>query len=140
VCSSDLCVGYFLNIIFPFRNRFYFIFFKLNMIISLLLLYYFLYQTSQAPVKLNIELNLFELISTIFVMFSIFYDIVFISKSLVSAEKKSKVSITNYLGEIFLIYFLIFGIWNIQNRINRLFEKHIMSLEMNNITPSTNNT
>jgi len=56
-----------------------------------------------------------------FAMFCMFYDLYFVSKSLVLSETNKPVSFYDYAGPFFLIWFFPIGVWFIQPRINRLF-------------------
>ena len=58
----------------------------------------------------------------LFSIFCIFYSIWFIAKSLKMVEKWNHVEIGDYIGDFFLVWFLVIGIWFIQPRINRLFD------------------
>jgi hypothetical protein len=57
-----------------------------------------------------------------FSIFCIFYSIWSISKSLKMVERWNHVDLGDYIGEFFLVWFLVVGIWFIQPRINRLFD------------------
>ncbi|PYX58241.1 MAG: hypothetical protein DMG76_09630 [Acidobacteria bacterium] len=57
----------------------------------------------------------------LFAMFCLFYDLYFVSKSLVMAETSKPVSFYDYAGPFFLIWFFPLGVWFIQPRINRLY-------------------
>ena len=50
-----------------------------------------------------------------------FYDLYFVSKSLVLAETNKPVSFYDYAGPFFLIWFFPIGVWFTQPRINRLY-------------------
>ncbi len=56
-----------------------------------------------------------------FAMFCLFYDLYFVSKSLVLAETNKPVSFYDYAGPFFLIWFFPIGVWFTQPRINRLY-------------------
>ena len=56
-------------------------------------------------------------------MFCMFYNLYFVSKSLVLAETGKAASFYDYAGPFFLTWFFPIGIWVVQPRINRLFEK-----------------
>ena len=49
------------------------------------------------------------------------YALYFLSKLLVMVEKRRKVNFKDWIGTFFAAYFLIFGIWFLQPRINRIF-------------------
>ena len=49
------------------------------------------------------------------------YDLNFISKNLVLAEKNDKVKIEEYIGPFFALWFFPIGLWFIQPRVNSLF-------------------
>lgn len=60
-----------------------------------------------------------------FAGFCMFYLLYFVSKSLVLAESAKQVSFYDYSGPFFLLWFFPIGIWIVQPRINRLYERHI---------------
>ena len=60
---------------------------------------------------------------SLFCMFCIFYCLYFNAKSLKAVELQKPVTFSDYAGEFFLIWFFPFGLWIIQPRINKLFEK-----------------
>jgi len=64
-------------------------------------------------------------------MFCMFYDLYFVSKSLVLAETSKPVSFYDYAGPFFLMWFFPIGVWFTQPRINRLYA------ERKNAEPST---
>jgi len=51
-------------------------------------------------------------------MFGMFYALVFCAKNLVMAERQQRVSFTNYVLPLFLIWFYPIGVWLIQPRVN----------------------
>lgn len=59
----------------------------------------------------------------LFAMFCIFYCLYFIAKTMKAVEWQRPVTFSDYAGEFFLLWFYPVGIWFIQPRINRLFEK-----------------
>jgi hypothetical protein len=56
-----------------------------------------------------------------FAVFCLFYDLYFVSKSLVLAETRKPASFYDYAGPFFLIWFFPIGVWFTQPRINRLY-------------------
>jgi len=60
-------------------------------------------------------------------MFSGIYMLYFSAKTIRSAELKRRASISDYIGEFFLIWFYPIGIWFIQPRINRIAEHRLSS-------------
>jgi hypothetical protein len=54
-------------------------------------------------------------------IFCLLYDLNFISKNLVLAEKNDKVKIEEYIGPFFALWFFPIGLWFIQPRVNALF-------------------
>lgn len=56
-----------------------------------------------------------------FAVFCMFYDVYFVSKSLALAEQSTRVSFPDYRGYLLGMWFIPFGIWFIQPRINRLY-------------------
>jgi hypothetical protein len=58
-----------------------------------------------------------------FAMFCMFYDLYFVSKSLVLAETSKPASFYDYAGPFFLFWFFPIGIWIVQPRVNRLYSE-----------------
>lgn len=58
----------------------------------------------------------------LFSMFCMFYCLYFIAKSLKSVELQKEVTVSDYLGDFFLIWFFPIGIWVIQPRVNKIFD------------------
>jgi hypothetical protein len=56
----------------------------------------------------------------LFSMFCIFYILYFVSKTIKTVELKRNVTFSDIIGDFFMIWFLPFGIWIIQPRINRI--------------------
>jgi len=56
-------------------------------------------------------------------MSCMFYNLYFVSKSLVLAETGRAASFYDYAGPFFLTWFFPIGIWVVQPRINRLFDR-----------------
>lgn len=76
------------------------------------------------PVRdLSPELGAFFLIVPLHLcsMFCIFYCIYFIAKALKAVELQRPVVLGDYIGEFFLIWFYIVGVWIIQPKVNKLF-------------------
>ena len=57
-----------------------------------------------------------------FAMFCMFYNMYFAAKTLKLAERQAPVRTGDYIGDFFLLWFFIIGIWFIQPRVNRLAE------------------
>jgi hypothetical protein len=57
----------------------------------------------------------------LFSMFCIFYCIWFVAKSLKTVELQRRVSFSDYVGEFFLVWFFVVGVWLLQPRINKMF-------------------
>lgn len=57
----------------------------------------------------------------LFVIYSMYYCIYFCAKALKAVEEQKPVELIDYLGEFFLIMYLIVGIWFIQPRVNKIF-------------------
>ncbi len=64
-------------------------------------------------------------------MFCIFYSMYFISKALRSVELQRNVTLNDYIGEFFLIWFYFVGIWILQPRINKIFHPEEQDLYNN---------
>ena len=60
----------------------------------------------------------------LFATYCMFYLLYFVSKNLVLAESGKPASFYDYSGPFFLLWFFPIGIWIVQPRINRLFERH----------------
>ncbi|MGH9795805.1 MAG: hypothetical protein ACRD5G_13620 [Candidatus Acidiferrales bacterium] len=73
---------------------------------------------------LNLRPSLFALILPfhLFAMFCMFYNLYFVSKSLVQAETERHASFCDFAGPFFLLWFFPLGVWFIQPRVNRLYE------------------
>lgn len=61
----------------------------------------------------------------LFSMFCIFYCLYFNAKTLKAVELQRPVTFNDFAGEFFLLWFYPIGIWIIQPRINKIFEKKI---------------
>lgn len=61
----------------------------------------------------------------LFSMFCIFYTLYFVAKTIKTAELQRKVGFGDFAGEFFLLWFYPIGIWFIQPRVNRLYDKEI---------------
>lgn len=63
-------------------------------------------------------------------MFCMFYDLYFVSKSLVLTERGRPVSFCDYARPFFLLWFFPIGIWIVQPRINRLYAERRNNREL----------
>ena len=70
------------------------------------------------PMSLSLALFIY-----LFFMFCIFYCLYFIARALKAVELQRPVSIGDYIGEFFLLWFYMIGVWIIQPRLNKLFIK-----------------
>lgn len=59
----------------------------------------------------------------LFSMFCIFYSMYFVAKTIKTAELQRKVGFGDFASEFFLLWFYIIGIWIIQPKVNKLYEK-----------------
>ena len=59
----------------------------------------------------------------LFSIFCMFHNIYFVAKTLRTVELQRQIRSDNYIGELFLVWFLPIGIWFIQPRINRIVEE-----------------
>lgn len=57
----------------------------------------------------------------LFCAFCMFYCFYFIAKCLKAVEKQKDVTVGDYIGEFFLLWFWFVGVWLIQPKINKLF-------------------
>lgn len=65
----------------------------------------------------------------LFSMFCIFYTIYFAAKTLKTVELKRKVGFGDFIGEFFLLWFNFIGIWIVQPKVNRLYEKNKTTID-----------
>ena len=63
-----------------------------------------------------------EMIPFIYLMYATINSLSFPAKVLNSIERNREVSLSDYIGDFFLIVFLPIGIWFLQPRINRILE------------------
>jgi len=56
----------------------------------------------------------------LFSMFCIFYCLYFAARTIKTAELQRPVTVSDYIGEFFLIWFFFIGVWILQPRINKL--------------------
>lgn len=61
----------------------------------------------------------------LFAMFSIFYSIYFVAKTIKTAELQRKVVFGDFAGDFFLLWFYFIGIWFIQPKVNKLYGKEV---------------
>ena len=114
-------MGSFLNSIAPLELRLKMRFFRFALVYPAL--YLLLFATAFESNKLVLTLLIFPL--HFFAMFCLFYNLHFVSKSLVTVETGKPALFYNYAGPFFLLWFFPIGIWIIQPRINRLYaEQH----------------
>lgn len=109
-------MGSFLNSVTQAPNRLNIWSFRLALIypaVYLIAFFLFVSQRSGMP-ALVIPFHLFA-------MFCMFYDLYFVSKSLVIAETGHAASFYDFSGPFFLLWFFPIGVWIIQPRVNRLF-------------------
>lgn len=111
-------MGSFLTSIISEPQRLPLRYFRLSLIYPAIYVTYFfsVFSASRPPSALIVPFHLLA-------MFCMFYNLYFVSKSLVIAETGRAASFYDYSGPFFLTWFFPIGIWAIQPRINRLFEK-----------------
>ena len=56
-------------------------------------------------------------------MFCIFYSIYFVAKTIKTAELQKSTRFGDFIGEFFMLWFNFIGIWIIQPKVNKLYEK-----------------
>lgn len=57
----------------------------------------------------------------LFAFYCVLFDLYFVSKNLLMAEKQGDVAFSGYAGAFFLLWIFPIGVWFLQPRINRLF-------------------
>jgi len=62
----------------------------------------------------------------LFSMFCMFYMLYFCSKTIKSIELNKQVEFSDYVGEFFLLWFYIIGIWILQPKINKIYSEKII--------------
>jgi hypothetical protein len=76
----------------------------------------------------------------LFSMFCVFYCLYFNAKALKTVESQQLVTFSDFIGEFFVIWFFPIGIWILQPRINKLFDKTlIFDIFKNNYTHKNTN-
>ena len=82
--------------------------------------------TTIEPLNMRLFGLIFGLIVPIhlFSMFCIFYCLYFNAKALKAVEWQRPVTFGDFAGEFFLLWFYPIGVWIIQPRVNKLFEKN----------------
>lgn len=65
------------------------------------------------------------LIPHLFSMACVFYCMGFAAKALKTAELQRKVSFSDYAGDFFLIWFFPIGIWILQPKINKIYNREL---------------
>ena len=65
----------------------------------------------------------------LFSMFCIFYCLYFAAKTIKTVELQREVTFSDFVGEFFLIWFHIIGIWILQPRINKMVREHDDNLQ-----------
>jgi len=110
-------MGSFLTSIIAKPQRLPIRYFRLTLIYPAIYVAFFFttFSASKPPSALIIPFHLLA-------MFCMFYNLYFVSKSLVLAETGRAASFYDYAGPFFLTWFFPIGIWVIQPRINRLFD------------------
>jgi hypothetical protein len=111
-------MGSFLTSILAEPQRLPLRYFRVSLIYPAIYVAYFftVFSASKPPSALIVPFHLLA-------MFCMFYNLYFVSKSLVIAETGEATSFYDYAGPFFLTWFFPIGMWVIQPRINRLFEK-----------------
>ena len=65
----------------------------------------------------------FILIIHLFSMFCIFYCLYFVAKTYKSVELQREVKFGDFVGEFFMVWFLMIGIWILQPKINEMLDQ-----------------
>jgi hypothetical protein len=112
-------MGSFLNSMVDSKLRLNFGLFRIAVIFPCLYLPFF----DAAFVSLTPSLLFALLPFHAFAVFCLFYDVYFVAKSLALAEASQRVSFPDYRGYVLGLLFFPFGIWFIQPRINRIYDR-----------------
>lgn len=56
----------------------------------------------------------------LFAMFCMFYTMYFVAKTIKTVELQREVSFSDFVGEFFLIWFYVIGVWILQPKINKI--------------------
>jgi hypothetical protein len=60
----------------------------------------------------------------LFSMFCLFYCIYFVAKTIKTVELQREVSFSDFIGEFFLTWFFMIGVWLLQPKINKMRKEH----------------
>jgi len=65
----------------------------------------------------------------LFSMFCIFYCLYFVAKTIKTVELQREVTFSDFIGEFFLVWFHLIGVWILQPRINKFMQNYDESLQ-----------
>ena len=89
--------------------------FKISILFPFIYLFYVLYRMITIG-DINMPLHFLAMLSSL-------YATVFAAKTLKSAELNKNATVSDYLGEFFLIWFFPIGIWVLQPRIQKIIDE-----------------
>lgn len=112
------------NINMPLTKFKFLLFFPLLHLIGLILFVVMLISDISHGINPNIPFLTILFLSHLFALYGMLYCFYFIAKTLKSVEWRRTVTMSDYLGEFFLLWFYPIGIWFIQPRINKLFNSN----------------
>lgn len=118
--SYLLLLGIALHKIIGFKKNIGYYFFVSSMIYSLLYSVFLVAISGLVPAMINYIDFSNIIIFHLFAMFANINAFRFDAKLISSIEKNKKATLNDYLGDFFLLWFLPFGIWVIQPRINKI--------------------
>lgn len=126
-----LTIGFKLNSLLPRELKFKTGFYKFSVIFPLGYMFFLYLSMGSLSTNLsgdgNLNPALFPIIFVLhlFTMFCIFYILRLSAKILKTFENQEKTSFGGYAGEFFLMWFFPLGIWIIQPRVNKIYEKYL---------------
>jgi len=65
----------------------------------------------------------------LFSMFCIFYCLYFVAKTIKTVELQREVTFSDFIGEFFLVWFHLIGVWILQPRINKFVQNNDENLQ-----------
>lgn len=101
----------------------FFFFYPLLYLPMVLVLFFIVFISGQRGTSFNPAFIAIIFPFHLFAMFSMLYVMYFTSKTLKTAEVQRPVELSEFIGDLLLIWFFPIGIWFLQPRINQLYKK-----------------